>query len=149
MKICLVCSSGGHFLQLYSLKESWSGFDHFWVTFKGRDTECMLKDERVFYSHSPTNRNIKNLVKNLFLAAKILKRERPDAVVSTGAGVAVPFIYIAKALGIKTIYIESITRSKDLSLSAKLVYFVTDELLVQWPELGKKYGRAKFKGQVL
>jgi len=149
MKIGLVCSSGGHFFQLYLLKRFWEGSERFWVTFEKKDTSNLLKDECVFYAYHPTNRNLKNFVRNLFLAFRILLKERPDVVISTGAGIAVPFIYAAKLLNKKAIYIESITRSKDLSLSGKLVYSCADALLVQWPELEKKYKKAKFAGQVI
>jgi len=149
MKICLVCSSGGHFSQLYSLRKFWEEFEHFWVTFPGRDTTSLLRNEKTYWAYYPTNRNIKNLIKNKSLAIKILKKKKPDIVISTGAGVSVPFIYIAKLLRIKTIYIESLTRINGLSLSAKLVYPVVDHLIVQWPELENRYGKAKFVGQVI
>ena len=149
MKISLVCSSGGHFLQLYSLRDFWKECDHFWVTFSKEDTNSLLKDERVYKAFSPTNRSIVNLIRNLRLSIKILFKEKPNLIVSTGAGVAVPFIWIARILNIKTLYIESLTRVKDLSLTGKLIYPVVDNLLVQWPELEKKYKKAKFAGQVI
>lgn len=149
MKIALICSSGGHFLQLYSLREFWQECDHFWVTFSMEDTNSLLKSERVYKAHSPTNRNFINFIRNIFLSFPILSKERPELVVSTGAGVAVPFIYAAKILRIKTLYIESLTRVEDLSLTGKMIYPVVDDLLVQWPELAKKYKKAKFAGQVI
>lgn len=149
MKICLVCSSGGHFSQLHFLKEFWEVFDHFWVTFSGQDTSSLLRNEKVYWAYCPTNRNIKNLLRNIILAIKILMREKPDVIISTGAGVSVPFIYIAKILSIKAIYIESLTRINILSLSGKMVYPIVDHLIVQWPELEKRYEKAKFIGQVI
>ncbi len=149
MKICLVCSSGGHFLQLHSLRDFWERQERFWVTFRGRDTESFLQGEQVYWAHEPTNRNVKNLIRNMLLAVRLLSRERPRSVVTTGAGVAVPFIYVARTLRIRTVYIESLTRVDNLSLSGKLVYPVVDHLLVQWPELAARYGKALYKGQVL
>lgn len=149
MKICLVCSSGGHFFQMYMLKEVWQGFEHFWVTFAKADTRSLLKDERVYWAYFPTNRNLKNLIRNLFLAIKILKRERPDVIISTGAGVSVPFLYAGKILGKKTIYLESLTRIKELSLSGRLVYPLVDRFLVQWPELSRRYPKALYRGEIL
>ena len=61
---------------------------------------------------------------------------------STGAGVAVPFIILAKFLGIKTAFIESFTRVQELSLSARLVLPFLDALYVQWEELAAKYSKA-------
>ncbi|GJL78472.1 MAG: hypothetical protein NPINA01_14610 [Nitrospinaceae bacterium] len=109
----------------------------------------MLSQDDHYWAYSPTNRNIKNLFRNAFLAFKILKREKPDLILTTGAGIAVPFVYTAKLFGIKTVYVESLTRVDDLSLTGKLIYPVVDHLLVQWPELAGKFKKASFKGQVL
>ena len=68
---------------------------------------------------------------------------------STGAGVCVPFIIAGRFLGIKTLYLESITRNEELSLSARLVYPFVDKLLVQWPDLAKKYKKAEFRGRII
>ncbi len=142
MKLCLVCSSGGHLFELNSLEDFWKKHERFWVTFPSSDVEYILQKEKVYFAYHPTNRNIFNLFRNFILAVKILNKERPNVVITSGAGVGVPFIYIAKMLSIKTIYIESLTRIKDISLSGKLVYSVTDYFLVQWPDLAKKYRKA-------
>jgi UDP-N-acetylglucosamine:LPS N-acetylglucosamine transferase len=149
MKLCLVCSTGGHLLQLYLLKDMWMQHERFWVTFPGRDSEYFLGDEMVYFAYHPTNRSIGNLIKNFFLALKILRQENPDVILSTGAGVAVPFIIIGRMLGKKTIYLESMTRCNTLSLAGKLVYHIVNHFLVQNSELADKYKKAIFKGQVL
>jgi beta-1,4-N-acetylglucosaminyltransferase len=148
-KIALIASSGGHLFQLYSLKEFWGEKNRFWVSFPTEDAKHLLSAENVHWAFYPTNRNIKNLVKNLFLSVKILRNEKPDAIMSTGAGVAVPFIIAGRCLGIKTLYLESITRSEELSLSARLIYPFVDKLLVQWPQLAEKYKKAEFRGRII
>ena len=148
-KVCLVCSSGGHFMGLKCLREIWLDFDRFWVTFPSLQTEIGLKGEKVYWAYSPTNRNALNFFKNLFLAAKILVAERPSVIVTTGAGVGVPFIYMGRLMGIKTVYLESLTRVKDLSLSGKLVYPFVDYFIVQWPELNERLPRTVYPGRVL
>jgi beta-1,4-N-acetylglucosaminyltransferase len=149
LKLALIASSGGHLYQLYSLREFWGDREHFWISFPTEDAKYLLSSEKVFWAYYPTNRNIRNLVKNLLLALKILRRERPNALMSTGAGVAVPFIIMGRFLGIKTLYLESITRYEELSLSARLVYPFVDTLLVQWPDLTKKYKKAEFRGRII
>lgn len=149
MKVCLICSSGGHFFELYCLRSLWHNSDHFWVTFPGSDTQYLLKGKKVYWAYSPTNRSIKNLIRNLVMALGILLKEKPSVIISTGAGVSVPFFYLARILGMKTIYIESMTRINDLSLTGKLVYPVVENFFVQWSELAAKYSRAKFSGQVI
>jgi beta-1,4-N-acetylglucosaminyltransferase len=138
MKILLVCSSGGHFAGMMRLKKFWGRNERTWVTFRNPSTEGDLQGEKVWWAFSPTNRNLVNLVRNFFLAIFVLLKERPDLVVTTGAGVAVPFLFLARLLGAKAAFVESITRVKSLSLSARLVSPFA-EVYVQWPELHQNY----------
>ena len=71
----------------------------------------MLAAERT-YAHGPTERNIPNLIRNVGLAWKIVGRLRPKAIVTTGAGLAVPFAWVGRLRGAKVVYIESLTRIK-------------------------------------
>lgn len=143
MKVLLVCSSGGHFKALYQLRPFWGARDRHWVTFRTTMTEAQLEGEIVDWAWSPTNRNLPNLIRNMGLAWKILRRDRPDLVISTGAGVAVPFLMLGKLLGSQTIFIESITRVNDLSLSAKLSLPFLNVLYVHWSQLQRRYPKAK------
>ena len=149
MKLCLVASTGGHLLQLVSLKQAWGEHERFWVTFPKVDAQTLLASERVIWAYHPTNRNLKNLLKNLWLAWKVLRQERPDAVISTGAGVGVPFIWMGRLLGMHTIFIESITFIDHLSLSGRLVSPAVHRLFVQWPELAARHRQAAYRGKVL
>ncbi|HGL1317342.1 TPA: PssD/Cps14F family polysaccharide biosynthesis glycosyltransferase [Streptococcus pneumoniae] len=142
MKICLVGSSGGHLTHLYLLKPFWKDKERFWVTFDKADARNVLSEEVVYPCYYPTNRNIKNLIKNTFLAYKILKKERPDLIISSGAAIAVPFFYIGKLFGSKTVYIEVFDRIDASTLTGKLVYPVTDRFIVQWEEMKKVYPKA-------
>ncbi|ELB08125.1 hypothetical protein OII_04223 [Enterococcus faecium EnGen0029] len=142
MKICLVGSSGGHLTHLYLLKNFWEKEERFWVTFDKEDSRSMLKDERFFSCYYPTNRNIINLIRNSFLAIRILLKEKPDLIISSGAAVAVPFFYLGKLIGAKTIYIEVFDRIDAPTLTGKLVYPVTDKFIVQWDEMKKVYPKA-------
>lgn len=147
-KICLVSSSGGHLTHLYMLKPFWADKDRFWVTFDKEDARSLLEGERMYPCHYPTNRNIKNLFKNTFLAWKILRREKPDLILSSGAAVAVPFFYLGKLFGAKLIYIEVFDRIDKPTLTGKLVYPVTDRFIVQWEEMKQVYKKAINLGSI-
>lgn len=142
MKICLVGSSGGHLTHLYLLEDWWKKHDRFWVTFEKQDAKSILKDEKKYWCFFPTNRNIKNLIKNTFLAIKVLIKEKPDIIVSSGAAVAVPFFYIGKLMGKKVVYIEVYDRVSTATLTGRLVYPITDAFIVQWEEQKKLYPKA-------
>lgn len=142
MKACMVGSSGGHLTHLVLLKQFWENEDRFWVTFDKEDARSALNHEKVYHCYFPTNRNIKNLIRNTFLAIKILRKEKPDVIISSGAAVAVPFFYIGKLMGIKTVYIEVFDRIDKSTMTGKLVYPVTDLFIVQWEEMKKVYPKA-------
>jgi hypothetical protein len=149
MKVGLVCSSGGHLAQLYRLRPWWGGLERFWVSFDTVDATSLLSDERVIWAHHPTTRNLPNAIRNLRLAWRVLRRERPDLVVSDGAGVAVPFFAVAKLLGIKTVYIEVYDRIETRTLTGRLCYPMTDLFCVQWYEQLALYPRAELIGPLL
>lgn len=149
MKICLVCSSGGHLTQLYMLKSFYNKHDHFWVTFDKPDSKSLLKDEKMYGCCYPTNRSIKALIKNIFIAFKVLKKEKPDLIISTGAAVAVAFFYVGKIFyKTKNIFIEVFDRIDKPTLTGKTVYRVSDHFIVQWKEMIKVYPKAKCFGSI-
>lgn len=148
IKICLVGSSGGHLTHLYMLKPFWENKDRFWVTFDKEDARSLLKDEKMYSCYFPTNRNIKNLVKNTFIAFRTLSKEKPNIIISSGAAVAVPFFYIGKLLGAKLIYIEVFDRIDKPTLTGKLVYPIVDKFIVQWEEQKKVYPKAINLGSI-
>lgn len=150
MRLLLVASSGGHIYELFCLREFWKDKDHYWVSFDTMDAKSLLKDEsEVYWAAHPTVRNVPNLLKNLRLAQRLLSRNRPDMILTTGAGVAVPFLWMAKLYRIPTVYLESITRIGELSLSARLVRPFVTKMVVQWPELATKLKGAEFHGRIV
>jgi hypothetical protein len=49
------------------------------VTFQKSDSDSLLDGERVVHAHGPTNRSTRNLLRNLRLAALVMRAERPAA----------------------------------------------------------------------
>ena len=82
MRVVLVCSSGGHLIQLHQLKPWWEKHERTWVTFDLPDGRSLLEGEDVVWAYHPTTRNLRNAVRNLMLAVRFLPRYRPDLVVS-------------------------------------------------------------------
>lgn len=147
--IMLVGSSGGHLAQLLALEPWWALKGRHWVTFRTPDAESLLQEEDVTWAHYPTTRNVPNLFRNAILAARTLRRHRPDAIVSTGAGVALPFFMLGRLLGIPTVYIEVFDRIDSRTLTARLCGPFTSTLLVQWEEQQLLYPHATVVGTLL
>ena len=101
--------------------------------------------------YGPTNRSIVNLVRNLGLAFRLLRRFRPRVIVTTGAGVAVPFCWIGRLRGARVVYVESLSRIDSPSLSYRLIRPVSDPrpLYCQWPEFADRRARRPLRRQRL
>lgn len=146
--LLLVCSCGGHLLQLVALRDSWQESSRVWVTFDKSDARSLLEDERVLYAHGPTNRSIRNLLRNLSVAWRVVCEVRPKVVITTGAGVAVPFAWVARLRGARVVYVESLSRIDGPSLSYRLIAPIAARRYVQWPELAEALPGSLFVGNV-
>ncbi len=149
LKLLLVCSSGGHLAQLAALGPWSQGHRRRWVCFDTPDAISILAGEDVLWAHHPTTRNVPNLLRNSVLALRELVRRRPDVVISTGAGVAVPFFVVAKLLRIPTLFLEVYDRIDSPTLTGRLVRPFSDAVLVQWEEQRTLYRGADVVGCVL
>jgi UDP-N-acetylglucosamine:LPS N-acetylglucosamine transferase len=148
--VLLVCSPGGHLLQMLSLAPSWEHLRTRWVTLPSPDVEHLLAGKDVTLAKGPTNRSLLNLVRNLPIAWRTIRRHRPDVILSTGAGLAVPFFLAGRILGCRLVYVESLTRRDDLSLSGRMIYPLAHEFFVQWPDAaGSRRRRARHVGNLL
>lgn len=134
---------------MLALRPAWEDFERSWVTLEGADVDYLLADEEVVLAHGPTNRSITNLLRNMLLAVRVLRARRPDAILSTGAAIAVPLFLVGRLLGIRLVYVESVTRTESLSLSGRLVYRLANRIFVQWPQLAKRLPRAEYAGGVM
>jgi beta-1,4-N-acetylglucosaminyltransferase len=144
----LACSPGGHLMQMLALRSAWKDLPRIWVTLRAADTETLLQGERTIFAHGPTSRNIKNLLRNLRLSVAVMRSHRPDVLLSTGGGVTVPLFLIGKLMGVRLVYVESLTRVDGPSLSGMLVYPLVDRFFVQWPEAVTR-PRMEFVGRLL
>jgi oligosaccharide biosynthesis protein Alg14 len=149
MRILLVSSSGGHLLQLHRLDGWWRKHERLWVTFDTADAVSMLEGEDAVWAFRPTTRNLRNLARNTLLAWRVLRRFRPTIVVSTGAGVAVPFFVLARFRRIKTVYVEVYDRVDLPTLTGRLCYPFSDLFLLQWEEQQRFYPKGRLIGRLL
>ena len=147
--VVMVCSTGGHLTQLHSLRRWWNQKDRVWVTFDKEDSRSLLGGEKVVWAFHPTTRNLANAARNLFLAFRVLRRQRPDLVLSDGAGVAFPFFVMARLLRIKTAYIEVCDRIDSATLTGRLCYPLSDYFFLQCEEQQRFYPRGVLIGSLL
>jgi UDP-N-acetylglucosamine:LPS N-acetylglucosamine transferase len=149
LHICLVGSAGGHLSQLLKIHECWQRYNTIYITTTdtGRDKIQIL--DKVYVVGESNRRHPLRLLKVSANCAKIVLREKPDVVISTGASVGCIVCFMGKLLGAKIIWIDSITNVKRLSLSGRMVKYIADLFLVQWPNLIKHYSNVECEGAVI
>jgi len=150
MKIGFLASSGGHLEEISCLYPMAKKYDSFLVTEEGGQEKTLWGDRTIKVPQ--INRKQKDFIfayiRLYFKAKKILKKERPDVVISTGALMTYPFCCIAKSLGAKVIYIESFARIDSASLTGKLMKKKADLFCVQWEEGLKFFPNAEYVGGI-
>ena len=146
MKICIVSSCGGHLTEVRCLEKIYKNYNYFFVI--NQKIPIPSKNEKIYFiKHS--ERDIKFIV-NLFEAFWILWKEKPNFLLSAGAGPIVPFALISKLFfKCNIIYIESISRVSIPSLTGKIMYRLADHFLYQWEELNQYFPKGNYVGTLL
>ncbi len=149
MKICLVCSHGGHLTETLQIMEAFHGYDCFFVTYYSSRDEAVRSLARTYFLQN-IGTNIWRMVKAMVWAPTVLWQEKPDVIISLGAEIALPFMIWGRLLRIKTVFIESWCRTENLSLTGRLVMPIVDRFWVQWPQLLTICGaKAEYHGAVI
>jgi len=124
-------------------------YDHFYFTFSGGVAEELKKTARVCDIPNIVRHNPLSWIIGAVMSGYIALIERPDVIISTGAGIVVFFCVFAKLLGAKLIFIESMARIERPTLTARMLYPFADLFFVQWPDLLKFFPKAKYMGRLL
>jgi UDP-N-acetylglucosamine:LPS N-acetylglucosamine transferase len=133
-KILAISSRGGHWIQLLRLRPAFEGSDVVFVTTE-LEYQSMV-DGAKFRVITEATRNEKlRMLKMLLQIVWIFLRERPTAVVTTGAAPGYFAVRLGKLLGAKTLWIDSIANAEELSLSGRLASKHADVTLTQWSHL--------------
>jgi UDP-N-acetylglucosamine transferase subunit ALG13 len=132
----LVASPGGHADQIVRLSKISDIKDAFFVSSFPRGCFC-----REIIINNP-HRSPLRFLKLFWIAYKLLRRVRPDLVVSTGAGICLPFFLLGSILNINLVYIESASRRHKISLTLRLIRLLRLKVscYVQSPGLAARYG---------
>jgi UDP-N-acetylglucosamine--N-acetylmuramyl-(pentapeptide) pyrophosphoryl-undecaprenol N-acetylglucosamine transferase len=119
----LVASTGGHLTELVHLAPRLDPPDPhvLWVTNDTLQSRSILSGRDVVFVPYQGSRNVLMTLRNGGRAVSLLRRHRPDRVVSTGSGIALSFLPLARARGIPTHYIESGTRVLRPSVTGRVL----------------------------
>lgn len=141
VNILIVSSPGGHSVVAHELFEDCNWPLEFVTSSNNLSLLNPIQriDKKLVVIES--NRDLKILYQ-IFLAFKILKKLRPKVIISTGAGLAIPFFIWGFFFRMKLIFIESASRVSSLSLTGRLLIRITNRFYVRSPRLAEKYAKA-------
>lgn len=149
MKICIVASAGGHLSQLLLLQPTWEGHEVVCVS-----TGMMVKEklEAIGKTYIVGECNRQHPIKTFQVMVKCLRiilRERPKVVISSGAAAGFLICFWAKLFGAKIIWMDSVANTQKLSMSGRMVRFFADLILSQWPNVAGRYNKVEYAGEVI
>lgn len=142
LKICLAASGGGHLRQLHQLKPFYDNHEAFLVTQATPMGKALAREIRTF--HLPdvalgklrkSPREMGAFFRNLAGSFQILRTEKPDLVLSTGAGLAFNLLALARLFGIRTVFVESLAHVYTPTTTGRVVSKWADAYIVQWEDL--------------
>lgn len=123
---------------------AYEAYQHFYVL---NDVALLPQDmegRTYFISHSERDWKF---VLNLWEAYQVLRKERPNVILSTGAGPAVPFAIVGRLLfGVRVVFVETITRVQSPSLTGKIMYHLAHHFYYQHRGLGRYFKRGIYGG---
>lgn len=146
-RVLAVSSSGGHWAQLMLLRPALDGCDVTWAcTQAGAGEPWGLAGVATI---PDCNRNTPGaLIRQAWLSWRLLRRSRAQAIVSTGALPGLVFIVLGRLTGRRTVWVESMANSEELSQSGRWASRIAHACFVQWEAL-EAPGRTRFAGAVL
>ncbi|WP_164659299.1 hypothetical protein [Tropicibacter sp. Alg240-R139] len=145
--VLAVSSGGGHWVQMQHLTPAFDGAELHFATTDPSAADRSPSERIHTYPDANKDTPLRLLVCVLRMAW-ILLHIRPDVVISTGAAGGFLAIRLARLIGARTMFIDSIANARKLSISARLSIGVADRVLSQWPEVAQSTG-AEYRGAVI
>jgi UDP-N-acetylglucosamine transferase subunit ALG13 len=142
-KLCLVSACGGHLTELRKLKPVYEKHSFFYVINNPIVQPSDMQGKT--YTITLCERDWRAGI-NFWEAFRILLRERPDCIVSTGAWPAIPFAIVGRILGIPNIYIETMARVTLPSLTGRFMYYLADRFFYPWRQLSHFFPKGHYCG---
>jgi beta-1,4-N-acetylglucosaminyltransferase len=160
-KVLVTLAGGGFFWEAKALiKELGQEYNIYYVT--THDSVSLIRkdfcQEDVYFmskvtsmTYNSANKRLRSIFAGFYDAYKVIKKIEPSVVICIGSSIAVPLCFWAKLLGRKTVFIESITRVSQPSLTGRILslFNLCDRFYVQWPEAQQLYKGAVYRGVVL
>jgi UDP-N-acetylglucosamine:LPS N-acetylglucosamine transferase len=134
MKVIAIASKGGHWVELLRLLPAFVGMEMVYIS-TNSDLASTVPGKK-FYTVPDANRWNKFMLMKIFIMIfRIVAKERPSFIISTGAAPGLLALAAGKMLGIKTVWVDTIASAEKLSMSGRIATKFVDRIYTQWPEL--------------
>ncbi|MFN8436182.1 MAG: glycosyltransferase [Cytophagales bacterium] len=145
-KVLAIASVGGHWIQLLRLRPAFEGADLEFMSTK--ESFASMVQGHVFHAVPDASRwNKLKLIWSFLKIFNVIRKTKPDVIITTGAAPGVMGLFAGKLLGSKTIWVDSIANVEKLSMSGVLATKFADKVYTQWPDLATD--NIIYKGNVL
>jgi UDP-N-acetylglucosamine--N-acetylmuramyl-(pentapeptide) pyrophosphoryl-undecaprenol N-acetylglucosamine transferase len=147
-RLLAVASTGGHLAQIVKIANAIGvADDTLFVTFESPQSDLLLRGKRVAFVPYIAPRDWRGIRMAAPVIRQLLDAEAFDACLSTGAGIALSALPHARLAGVRSLFIESLSRFDGPSLSGRLLAkWPGVETFTQHPEWASK--RWKYAGDV-
>lgn len=134
-KILAIASKGGHWTELRRITDQLSKFYNI-VYISTVDYSAMLPAGSNFSIVTDFSRwDCWKILPTFWQIAKIIKRDKPEAIITTGAAPGLVAILAGRLFGVKTIWVDSIANAAELSGSGRVARKIAHHIFTQWPHL--------------
>ena len=146
--IAFVSSAGGVLPDVLTVADCWPGScQQLWVAPPSVDTRATLHGRDVLWVDEPSE-HPRSMLAATRAARTALREHRVDWVVSAGTAIAVPYFVAAKALGIPSVWVETLNIHGGHGRVAELCSRLATRTLVQSPDRLVAHRRAILVGEL-
>ena len=134
-KVMAVASIGGHWIQLLRIARPME--EHYEMIYVSTHPKCaaMVEGKNYYLATDFSRSDAWKLIPSFFKAIKTILKEKPDAIITTGAAPGLIWAFAGWLLRRKTIWIDSIANAHHLSLSGRIAALFVSRIYTQWPHL--------------
>lgn len=135
-RLLAAASGGGHWIELLRLKRAFEGWDVAYVSMF--DNYVSAVPGARYYTVPDASRFDKlAFFKVAVKALRIILKERPDAIVTTGSAPMLWFLLFGRLIGAKSLWIDSIAQAEEMSSSGRIAKKLATVAVAQWPEVAR------------